>query len=242
MPVIFNDIGGSIMQTHPTPFLVVNPKSYLYGEETLALAKASDAVAKRTGLTIYFTCPFSDIRLIRENTDSIIVTAQAMESLPPGRGMGHLLPEALYAAGARATFLNHAEQPMTIAELSKTIVRARELGITTIACADSLVEGRAIAAFSPDILLCEPTDLIGTGKTADDSYTTSIVTEIRAINPTIGIMIASGITTADDVYRVVHLGADGSGATSGILNAPNPAARIAEMADAVIRGVSERRK
>ena len=165
-----------------------------------------------------------------------------MESLPPGRGMGHLLPEALYAAGARATFLNHAEQPMTIAELSKTIVRARELGITTIACADSLVEGRAIAAFSPDILLCEPTDLIGTGKTADDSYTTSIVTEIRAINPTIGIMIASGITTADDVYRVVHLGADGSGATSGILNAPNPAARIAEMADAVVRGVSERRK
>ena len=55
-------------------------------------------------------------------------------------------------------------------------------------------------------------------------------------------MIASGITTADDVYRVVHLGADGSGATSGILNAPDPAVRIAEMADAVIRGVSEHRK
>ena len=167
------------MQTHPTPFLVVNPKSYLYGEEALALAKASDAVAKRTGLTIYFTCPFSDIRLIRENTDSIIVTAQAMESLPPGRGMGHLLPEALYAAGARATFLNHAEQPMTIAELSKTIVRARELGITTIACADSLVEGRAIAAFSPDILLCEPTDLIGTGKTATAEQAQEIHAHIR---------------------------------------------------------------
>lgn len=230
------------MQLHPAPFLVVNPKSYLYGEGSLALAKSSDAVAKQTGLTIYFTCPFSDIRLIRENTDTIIVTAQAMESLPPGRGMGHLLPEALHAAGARATFLNHAEHPMTIAELSKTIVRAREVGITTIACADSLAEGRAIAAFSPDILLCEPTELIGTGKTADDNYTTSIVTEIRTINPTIGIMIASGITTADDVYRVVHLGADGSGATSGILNAPDPAIRIAEMADAVIRGISERHK
>ena len=76
------------MQLHPAPFLVVNPKSYLYGEGSLALAKSSDAVAKQTGLTIYFTCPFSDIRLIRENTDTIIVTAQAMESLPPGRGMG----------------------------------------------------------------------------------------------------------------------------------------------------------
>ena len=230
------------MKSSLAPFLVVNPKSYLYGKESLALAQAADAAAKKTGLKIYFTCPFSDIRYIRENTDTIIVTAQAMESLKPGRGMGHLLPEALYEAGARATFLNHAENPMTMAELAKTIARARELGIETIACADSLAEGTAIAAFHPNILLCEPTDLIGTGKTADDSYTTSIVTEIRAINPTIGIMIASGITTADDVYRVVHLGADGSGATSGILNAPNPAARIAEMADAVIRGVSERRK
>ena len=163
-----------------------------------------------------------------------------MESLKPGRGMGHLLPEALYEAGARATFLNHAENPMTMAELAKTIARARELGIETIACADSLAEGTAIAAFHPDILLCEPTDLIGTGKTADDSYTTSIVAKIRGIDPSIGIMIASGITTADDVYRVVRLGADGSGATSGILGAPDPGQRIMEMAEAIVRAAAER--
>lgn len=163
-----------------------------------------------------------------------------MESLKPGRGMGHLLPEALYEAGARATFLNHAENPMTMAELAKTIARARELGIETIACADSLAEGTAIAAFHPDILLCEPTDLIGTGRTADDSYTTSIVAKIRSIDPTIAVMIASGITTADDVYRVVRLGADGSGATSGILNAPNPAERIMEMAEAIVRAAAVR--
>ena len=88
------------MKSSLAPFLVVNPKSYLYGKESLALAKAADDAAKKTGLKIYFTCPFSDIRYIRENTDAIIVTAQAMESLKPGRGMGHLLPEALYDAGA----------------------------------------------------------------------------------------------------------------------------------------------
>ena len=228
------------MKSSLAPFLVVNPKSYLYGKESLALAKAADDAAKKTGLKIYFTCPFSDIRYIRKNTDAIIVTAQAMESLKPGRGMGHLLPEALYDAGARATFLNHAENPMMMAELAKTIARARELGIETIACADSLAEGTAIAAFRPDILLCEPTDLIGTGRTADDSYTTSIVAKIRSIDPTIAVMIASGITTADDVYRVVRLGADGSGATSGILNAPDPAERIMEMAKAIVRAAEVR--
>ncbi len=228
------------MKSSLAPFLVVNPKSYLYGKESLALARSADHAAKETGLKIYFTCPFSDIRYIRENTEAIIVTAQAMESLRPGRGMGHLLPEAIYEAGARATFLNHAENPMTMAELAKTIARAREIGIETIACADSLAEGTAIAAFRPDILLCEPTDLIGTGKTADDSYTTAIVAKIRTIDPGIGIMIASGITTADDVYRVVRLGADGSGATSGILSAPDPAKRILEMAEAIVRAAAVR--
>jgi len=228
------------MNAKISPFLVVNPKSYLYGAASLALAKAADAAANRTGLRIYFTCPFSDIRTIAAETSHIVVTAQAMESLVPGRGMGHLLPEALYDAGARATFLNHAEHPMTMAELAKTVARARALGIETIACADSLAEGSAIAELRPDILLCEPTDLIGTGQTADDNYTISIVAKIRSIAPEIGIMIASGITTADDVYRVVRLGADGSGATSGILNAPDPAARIVEMAEAIVRAAAER--
>ena len=53
-------------------------------------------------------------------------------------------------------------------------------------------------------------------------------------------MIASGITTADDVYRVVRLGADGSGATSGILGAPDPGQRIMEMAEAIVRAAAER--
>ena len=220
------------MNNKISPFLVVNPKSYLYGAESLALAKAADDAAERTGLRIYFTCPFSDIRYIASETSHIIVTAQAMESLTPGRGMGHLLPEALFDAGARATFLNHAEHPMTMAELAKTITRAR--------CADSLAEGSAVAELRPDILLCEPTDLIGTGQTADDNYTISIVAKIRSIAPEIGIMIASGITTADDVYRVVRLGADGSGATSGILNAPDPGLRILEMAEAIVRAAAER--
>lgn len=54
-----------------------------------------------------------------------------MESLKPGRGMGHVLPEALAAAGVRATFLNHAENPLGVHELAATIARADEVGILT---------------------------------------------------------------------------------------------------------------
>lgn len=46
------------------PFLIVNPKSYLYGQKSLELAMAADRTAAETGLQIYFTCPYADIRLI----------------------------------------------------------------------------------------------------------------------------------------------------------------------------------
>ena len=59
-----------------------------------------------------------------------------MDSLTPGRGMGHVLPESLKEAGAEAVFLNHAENQKTVSELYATIKRAKELGMITIVCAD----------------------------------------------------------------------------------------------------------
>ena len=205
-----------------SPFLIVNPKSYLYGKESLELAKAADQVAKDTGLQIYFTCPYADIRMIKENTTDIIVCAQSMDPLVPGRGMGHVLPESLKEAGAEALFLNHAENPKTVSDLYARIKRAKELDMITV------------------IVLAEPTDLIGTGQVADDSYTIETVKALNAINPNVLVMIASGVSTAEDCYNVVKLGADGTGATSGILNAPSPAQRVREMAEAIVKANNEK--
>ena len=228
------------MSTSKKPFLIVNPKSYLYGQKSLDLAMAADRVAADTGLEIYFTCPYADIRMISEKTEHIVVCAQSMDPLTPGRGMGHILPESLYEAGARAVFLNHAENPKTVAQLAACIRRAKELGMTAIVCADSVAEARAVACLDPDIVLAEPTDLIGTGKVADDSYTTETVKALNAINPDVLVMIASGVSTAQDCYNVIKLGADGTGATSGILNAPSPSVRVREMAEAIAKAGRER--
>lgn len=218
-----------------SPFLIVNPKSYLYGKESLELAKTADQTAKDMGLQVYFTCPYADIRMIKENTSHLIVCAQSMDSLIPGRGMGRVLPESLKEAGAEAVFLNHAENQKTISELYQTIRRAKELGIITIVCADSTAEAKAVASMEPDIIVAEPTELIGTGQVADDSYAVNTVKELKEVNPNVLVVIGAGISTAEDCYHVIKLGADGTGATSGILNAPAPAERIREMAEAIVQ-------
>ena len=218
-----------------SPFLIVNPKSYLYGKESLALAKAADEAAKDTGLSIIFTCPYADVRLIREHTENIIVCVQSMDPLTPGRGMGHVLPDSLKEAGAEAVFLNHAENPKTLSDLYACIRRAAELNMTSIVCADSITEAKAAACMNPDVVLAEPTDLIGTGQVADDAYIIEAIDQVRKVNPNVLVVVASGVSTADDCYNMVRLGADGTGGTSGILNAPSPAVRIKEMAEAIVR-------
>lgn len=143
-------------------------------------------------------------------------------------------------AGAEALFLNHAENPKTVSDLYATIKRAKELDMITVVCADSTVEAKAVACMDPDIVLAEPTDLIGTGQVADDSYTIETVKALNAINPNVLVMIASGVSTAEDCYNVVKLGADGTGATSGILNEPSPAQRVREMAEAIVKAKNEK--
>ncbi|MGX2945925.1 triose-phosphate isomerase [Enterococcus alishanensis] len=223
------------------PFFVFNPKSYLYGEELLKLAqKADEMAAKYPEITVMVTVPFADISNVANQTENIIVTAQHIDGITPGRGIGHVLPESVYYAGARAVFLNHAERPLTLTELTKSMQRAQELGIETIVCADSLAEARAIANLKPTAILCEPTELIGTGQTSDESYITATNQVIKEVDENILVMQAAGISTPEDVYRTMKLGADGTGCTSGITNADSPIQMLEEMIVTLDQAYQER--
>lgn len=217
------------------PFFMLNPKSYLYGEELLELALVADELAKENPeVTIFVTSPFSDLLNIASQTENVIVTAQHIDGIEPGRGMGHVLPESVYGAGARATFLNHAERQLSFSELAKAIDRADSLGMLTVVCADSLKEACAIATLDPDIILCEPTELIGTGQTSDEAYVLKTNEAVKEVSPDTLMMQAAGISTADDVHGVISLGADGTGCTSGIVKADDPKQMLIDMVYAAI--------
>lgn len=218
-----------------TPFLIVNPKAYIYGEESLNLAKVCDRLSKEYDIDIIFTAQHVDIRMIADATENIVLTAQHMDSLRPGRGMGHILPESVKAAGAQAVVLNHAEHSLTIAELDKTLKRAKELELYTIVCSDSPEACKAVATLGPDMMICEPTSGIGTGSISDDEYIRLTNEAVKSVSEDILILQAAGISSGDDVYKVVMDGAHGSGGTSGILNAPSREGKIIEMLDALKR-------
>lgn len=218
------------------PFFVVNPKSYLYGEKTIELAKKADELAVKYDIDIFFTAQHVELKDVKKAAPHVIVTAQHMDGITKGRGMGAILPEALKEAGVEATFLNHIEHAMTVAELASTIERANELGIMTIVCADSPLETAAVAAMHPDIIVCEPAKLIGTGVTSGSEYMKASDSVVRSLSPETLVLQASGISTGQDVYNaIVEGGADGTGATSGIVAKEDPLAALEEMIIAIAK-------
>lgn len=222
-------------QNIKTPFFVFNPQSYLYGEELLKLASTADELAKQYDIPVFVTGPFTDLKTLKESTDQVIVTAQHIDGIVPGRGMGHVLPESIRNAGAKATFLNHAERPMSLLELSQAIKRTKELGLISIVCAASIPEAKAIAQMNPDIISCEPTELTCIGETSSEIYIWETIHAIKTINDKILVMQAAGITTAGDVYRTIVLGADGTGCTNGIVKAENPEKMLISMVKAAVK-------
>jgi Triosephosphate isomerase len=211
------------------PFFEIGPKAYLYGERMLALAKVIDAAAKKYDLDVIVTPQYTDIRLLAENTERIHVYAQHMDFLPVGRGLGSVLPEAVKAAGAVGVMLNHAEKKLTLEVIGKTIQRADEVGLATIVCADTANELIACAKLSPNLLVAEPTELIGTGVTAGENYVKSTIRAVAEVNPEIMVLQGAGISNGADVYNTIKLGAMATGSTSGIIKAADPAAMVEEM-------------
>ena len=177
--------------------------------------------------------------MVSEATTNIIVTAQHMDGIVPGRGMGHILPEGIKDAGAQAVVLNHAEYSLTLDQLDKAIKRANELELVTIVCCDSPAAAKAVAQLGPDMMICEPTSLIGTGSTSSDDYIHATNAAVKSVSEDILILQAAGVSTGDDVYKVVMEGAHGSGGTSGILNAPSRKGKIIEMLDALKRAKAD---
>ena len=107
--------------------------------------------------------------------------------------------------------------------------RADKLDILTILCADSIAEAKAIATLNPDIMICEPTELIGTGQSSDIEYMRGTNESVKSVNPDILVLQAAGISSPADVRKALVSGADATGGTSGIIAADNPVEMLESM-------------
>jgi len=225
------------------PIFEMGLKGYLWGEGAVHLAKAADRLARELDVRIVFDPQHVDIPAVAAATGDLLVFAQHMDPVTPGRGVGYVLAEALRDAGAVGTLLNHAEHRLTLADIDRSIARARATGLATIVCCDSPDEAAAVAMLGPDIVLAEPPDLIATDRSAATElpwFVERTVELVGRIDPSIVVMCGAGVRTPGDAARMIALGVGGTGSTSAILTAEDPVATMTAMIEAVHRAWTER--
>jgi len=220
------------------PLFEIGLKGYLWGEKAFELARAADRLSAKYGITIIFDPQYVDIPIIARETQHLLVFAQHMDPVEVGRGLGAVLPEALKAAGAHGVLLNHVERRLTLSDIARNIKRADEVGLCTLVCSDSPAEAAAVAQLLPNMVLAEPPELIGTGRsvaTENRAFITESIRLVKKVNPKIIVFNSAGIRTAEDVANVIRAGAEATGTTSGILKAEDPFRQMEEMIAALKR-------
>ena len=213
------------------PFFEVGPKVYCWGDELVQLARRADTLSRAYDVCVIFTPQYVDIAAVAGAVERVLVFAQHMDALPPGRGVGSVLPEAIKAAGAQGVLLNHVERRLTRPELARTMQRAAEVGLATMVCADDVRDAVAIAALSPDVIIVEAPELIAGGtRTEDSAAAVAAANEaIWRVDPAIRVLHGAGINGPRDVYEVTAAGAQGAGSSSAIFTASDPAAMLEAM-------------
>jgi triosephosphate isomerase (TIM) len=217
----------------------VNFKTYIEatGKRGVELAKIADRVSRDSGVTLAVAPQFTDLKTVTEAVE-IPVFSQHIDPIKPGAYTGHILADAVKAAGASGTILNHSEKHIKISEIEEILSLARVSDLASVVCTDTPGVGAAVASLSPDMIAIEPPDLIGTGvavSKARPELITNAIKRIRSVNGSVDILCGAGVSTAADVGKALELGTHGVLVSSSVVKGTNPGQLLENMTDEVLR-------
>ena len=165
------------------------------------------------------------------------VYSQTVGSKTGGMTTGAILPEAVKAAGATGTILNHSESRTAQAELRKLVPRLLGMGMGVCLCAQTGREAVSLSRLAPTYLAIEPPGLIGSGVAVSRAKPELVQRTVRVVRKTgFGgqILCGAGIVSGDDVARAVELGADGVLVASSVVKAKDWESKVRELANSLL--------
>jgi triosephosphate isomerase (TIM) len=219
------------------PLILVNLKTYeeAMGQHAIEFAKIAERVYEKTGVSIALAPQTVDLQAVAESSETPVF-AQHIDPIVPGKGTGHILPEAIAEAGCEGTLISHSERQLPLDVIEATIKRAREVDLYTVVCADTVEKARLVAAYSPDAVAIEPPELIGSGipvSKAQPDIVRGAVDAVKGVDPKVKVLCGAGITDGEDVTAALALGAEGILVASGVVKAKDQYAALLDLARAM---------
>jgi triosephosphate isomerase len=219
-----------------TPIIIVNFKTYLEatGQRAVNLAKQAEKVSKETGAYIVVAPQCADIARVAEAV-KIPVFAQHIDPITPGSHTGQVLADAVKAAGAVGTLINHSERQMKLSDIDAVVNMAAEKDLISCVCTSNPPISAAVAYLHPDIISIEPPELIGSGvavSKAKPGEVSRTIQLVRKVNSEALLLCGAGISSGEDVAVALKLKTQGVLAASALVKAKDPYSILREFAEA----------
>jgi triosephosphate isomerase (TIM) len=163
---------------------------------------------------------------------AIPVLAQHVDPMPPGASTGFVPVDAVRAAGARGSLVNHSEHPLPFPAAREVVHSLRALGLVSVVCAGDLSSARRLGRLEPDYLAIEPPELIGGDRavsTARPEVVSGAVRVVRSVSATTRVLCGAGVHDRNDVAKALELGAAGVLVASAVARAEDPERAIEEL-------------
>lgn len=217
--------------------IILNLKNYpeVLGEGSLRIAKAAQRASSKTGAEVIVAPPGPMVALVASRV-TIPVFSQTVGSEIGDKTTGAFLPEAVEAAGAKGTLLNHGESTRPLSELKRLVPRLRGLSLTVCLCAGTTSQAVILARLEPDYIAVEPPELIGSGvavSRARPELVSRTVSKVRETGYRGKILCGAGIVSGEDVKKAVELGANGVLVSSSVVKAKDWSSKIEELANSL---------
>ena len=213
------------------PLVVVNLKTYetAHGAAAEDLARAIASV--ETDARVVVVVSAFDLAAVVAAAPKLEVWCQHLDPVGFGSFTGWLHPSTAVERGASGTLINHAEHKVSIEHVAMLLDSVPE-GFTVCACAADIEEARALTALQPDFVAVEPPELIGgdiSVTTADPSIVSGTAAAVREISEEVGILCGAGVKNGADVVAAIELGTVGVLLASGVTKADDPTAVMTEL-------------
>ena len=214
--------------------LIVNFKNYseVLGEGSIRLALAVKRVAETVEVEAIAAPPTPMLALVASKT-KVQVYSQAVGGATGDKTTGAILPEAVKAAGASGTILNHSEAKTSPSDLRELVPRLASMGLGVCLCSQTAEEATRLAPLGPKYIAVEPPELIGSGiavSRAKPELIEETVTAVRRTGYGGKILCGAGIVTGEDVAKAVELGVDGVLVASSVVKAKDWESKVRELA------------
>jgi triosephosphate isomerase len=214
--------------------IILNLKNYpeVLGEGSLRIAEAAQRASLKTGVDIIVAPPGPMVALVASRV-TVPVFSQTVGSETGDKTTGAFLPEAVKAAGAKGTLLNHSESSRPLSELKRLVPRLRGLSLAVCLCAATTSQAVTLAWLGPEYIAVEPPGLIGSGvavSKAKPELVSRTVSKVRETGYRGKVLCGAGIVSGEDVERAVELGADGVLVSSSVVKAKDWPSKIEELA------------